>query len=128
MSDTTYLGDPGTTLPDGSPVNIDTQTVSIPALGPGGCYPSDFIGPLPTGGQYCNAPNTPTAFGAINSILQQASTTAANIRNTINTYAGKTVKPVVVTVAPSQTSPVGLLVLALALGLVVWLIVKAKRR
>jgi hypothetical protein len=128
MSDTSYLGDPGTPIAGGA-VNQDTTTInSSGILPPGGCYPSDFIGPLPPGANYCNTPNTPTFFGAINSMLQQGAKTAAQIRQTLNQYQGGTIKPVVVTVAPSSNySTIGLLILAVGIGLVVWLVIRERR-
>jgi hypothetical protein len=86
------------------------------------CYPSDFSGPLPPGGYYCTT-NTPSVFGAINSILQQTATTASQVRATLNQYQGKTQPP---PAAPMSTASagLGLLIIAVVIGLLLWLIVR----
>lgn len=98
----------------------------VPNLGPGGCYPSDFVGPLPEGANYCNAPNTPTVFGSINSIITAAGKTAANMVNTLKQFGGKTT-PVTVTVQPTSAhTGVAFLIVAAVIGVLVWLIIRER--
>ncbi len=87
----------------------------------GECYPPDYTGPLPPGGYYCS-PNVPTVFGSINSILQQAASTAAQIRSALNQYQGKTVPPPATTPVSSGTATLGILLGAVVVGLVIFLI------
>jgi hypothetical protein len=88
------------------------------------CYPSDFQGPLPPGGYYCNSPQVPTVFGAINSWVAQISGTAAQIRRTLDTYQGTTQKQPPVQQPTGGHTVLALLLFALAVGVVAWLIVR----
>jgi hypothetical protein len=88
----------------------------------GDCYPPDFTGPLPPGGYYCT-PNVPTFFGQINAFLQQSATTAAQIRNALNTYQGKTQPPPAVPIS-TGVGTVGVLIGALVVGLIIYVVVK----
>lgn len=88
------------------------------------CYPSDFQGPLPPGGYYCNQPQVPTVFGQINSWVAQAGQTAAQIRRTLDQYQGGTQRQQPVQQAGGGHTTVALLLFAVAIGVVVWLILR----